>query len=81
MLFIIEDSDIASHACNNIPYDNINGVIKSLEEASEILFKWFNNNLMKTNAVKGLDVWVFGNEVSGCGFESICSCWQMSFIS
>ena len=28
------------------------GVIKSFEEASEILFKWFSDNLMKTNADK-----------------------------
>ena len=40
---------------DNTPYlsaDNINGVIKSLEEASEILFKWFSDNLMKINADK-----------------------------
>ena len=50
MFFIIEDTDIASYADDNTPYviaDNIDGVIKSLEEASEILFKWFNDNLMR----------------------------------
>ena len=55
MFFIIEDTDIASYADDNTPYviaDNIDGVIKSLEEASEILFKWFNNNLMRINANK-----------------------------
>ena len=55
MFFIIEDTDIASYADDNTPYviaDNIDGVIKSLEEASEILFKWFNDNLMKINADK-----------------------------
>ena len=55
MFFIIEDTDIASYVDDNTPYviaDNIDGVIKSLEEASEILFKWFNDNLMKTNAEK-----------------------------
>ena len=48
LFFIIEDIDIASYADDNTPYviaDNIDGVIKSLEEASEILFKWFNDNL------------------------------------
>ena len=48
LFFIIEDTDIASYADDNTPYviaDNIDGVIKSLEEASEILFKWFNENL------------------------------------
>ena len=55
MFFIIEDTDIASYADDNTPYviaDNIDGVIKSLEEASEILFKWFNDNLMRINADK-----------------------------
>ena len=55
LLFITEDIDIASYADDNTPYiiaDNIDGVIKSLEEASEILFKWFNDNLMRINADK-----------------------------
>ena len=55
LFFIIEDTDIASYADDNTPYviaDNIDGVIKSLEEASEILFKWFNDNLVKSNADK-----------------------------
>ena len=42
LFFIIEDTDIASYADDNTPYviaDNIDGVIKSLEEVSEILFK------------------------------------------
>ena len=53
LFFITEDTDIASYADDNTPYviaDNIDGVIKSLEEASEILFKWFNDNLIKINA-------------------------------
>ena len=53
--FIIEDTDIASYADDNTPYvsaDKIDGVIKSLEEASKILFKWFNDSLMKINADK-----------------------------
>ena len=47
MFSIIEDTDIAD---DNAPYvgaDNIDGVIKSLEEISEILFTWFNDNLWK----------------------------------
>ena len=55
LFFIIEDTEIASYADDNTPYviaDNIDGVIKSLEEASEILFKWFNDNLMRINADK-----------------------------
>ena len=51
----MEDSNITSCADDKTPYvsvDNIDGVIKSLEEASEILFKWFNDNLMKIKADK-----------------------------
>ena len=39
LFFIIEDADIVTYADENTPYfiaDNIDGVIKSLEEASEI---------------------------------------------
>ena len=54
LFFIIEDTDFASYADDNTLYviaDNINGVIKSLEEASENLFKFYlNDNLMKINA-------------------------------
>ena len=55
LFFIIEDTDIASYVDDSTPYiiaNNINGVIKSLEEASEILLKWFNDNLMRINADK-----------------------------
>ena len=53
LFFIIEDTD--SYANDNTPYviaHNIDGVNKSLEEASEILCKWFSDNLMKINADK-----------------------------
>ena len=39
LFFIIDDTETASYADDNTPYviaDNIDGVIKSLEEASEI---------------------------------------------
>ena len=55
LFFIIENTDIASYAGDNTPYisaDDIDGVIKSFEEASATLFKWFNDNLMKSNADK-----------------------------
>ena len=44
-----------SYADDNTPYvsaDNIDRFIKFLEEASEILFEWFNDNLMKINTDK-----------------------------
>ena len=55
MFFVIENTDIASYAADNTPYiiaDNIDGVIKSLEKASEILFRWFNDKVMRINAGK-----------------------------
>ena len=55
LFFIIQDTDIANYADGNTPYviaDNIDVVIKSLEEASEILFTSFNDNLMRINADK-----------------------------
>ena len=41
LFFIIEDADIVTYADENTPYfiaDNIDGVIKSLEEASQMSF-------------------------------------------
>ena len=52
MFFIIKDTDIDSYADDSTPCviaDNIDGVIKFLEEASEILFKWFNENENELN--------------------------------
>ena len=47
LFLIIEDTDIDSYTDDNTPYVsayNIDKDIKSLEEASEILFKWFSTN-------------------------------------
>ena len=55
LFFVIEDTDIASYADDNTPYiidDTVEGVIKSLEEVSKKLFKWFDDNLIKSNADK-----------------------------
>ena len=55
LFFVIEDTDIASYADDNTLYiidDTVEGVIKSLEEVSKKLFKWFDDNLMKSNADK-----------------------------
>ena len=55
LFFVIEDTDIASYADDNTPYiidDTVEGVIKSLEEVSKKLFKWFDDNLLKNNADK-----------------------------
>ena len=55
LFLIIEDTYNSSEVDDNTLYvsaDKIHGVVKSSEEASEILFKWFNDNLMKINIGK-----------------------------
>ena len=52
LFFIISNIDIASYADDNTPYiatDNIDDLIKSLEEAFTALFQWSDNNLLKNN--------------------------------
>ena len=47
--------DIANYADDNMPYataNDIGSLIASSEEASNSLFIWFHNNLMKNNADK-----------------------------
>ena len=55
LFFIVNCTDIANYADDNISYASANvidSLIASLEEASRSLFTWFNNNLMKSNADK-----------------------------
>ena len=52
LLFILNKIDIANYADGITPYtssSDVNRLIKSLEEASKELFKWFDGNLMKSN--------------------------------
>ena len=52
LFLIIGNIDIASYADDNTPYiaaDNTDALIKSLEEASTVLFQLFDNNLLKNN--------------------------------
>ena len=52
LFFILNKSDIANYADVNAPYTSSNDVNrrkKSLEESSKELFKWFDDNLMKSN--------------------------------
>ena len=53
--FIVDDIELASYSDNNTPSVRgkcIEEVIQSLEETSNVLFKWFLDNLMKINAGK-----------------------------
>ena len=55
LFFILNDVDNASYADDNTPYviaGDINSVIASLENASKVLFEWFENNLLKSNVAK-----------------------------
>ena len=52
---IFNKIDIVNNADDNTPYTSSNDVIrltKSLEEASKELFKWFDDNLIKSNSDK-----------------------------
>ena len=54
--FILNKTDIANYADDNTPYTSSNDVTglinSSLEETSKDLFKWFDNNLIKSNPDK-----------------------------
>ena len=55
LFFTVNDIDIASYVDDNTPYmiaDNVDDLITSLEQASNGLFEWFKNNLLKSNADK-----------------------------
>ena len=52
LFFVVNDSDIASYANGNTPNiiaDNMDGLITSLEQASNALFEWIQNNHLKSN--------------------------------
>ena len=49
------DVDIANYADDNTPHSikiNLNKVLHDLEKMSNTLFKWFTDNLLKTNPEK-----------------------------
>ena len=51
LFFTVNDINIASYADDNTPYiiaDNVDYLITSLEQASNDLFEWFKNNLLKS---------------------------------
>ena len=55
LFFILNKIDIANYADDNATYtssNDINGLMKSLEEASKELLKWLGDNLMKSNPDK-----------------------------
>ena len=48
----MNDVEFASYADDNTPFfvgDDLNDAILKLQNASETLFKWFNDNQMKAN--------------------------------
>ena len=55
LFFILNKFDVANYADDNLTYTNssdVNGLLKSLEEAAKELSKWFGDNLMKSDPVK-----------------------------
>ena len=55
LFFILNKIDIANYTDDKTPYtsyNDVNGLTKSLEEASKWFDKWFDINLMKSNSDK-----------------------------
>ena len=55
LFFVVNSTDIANYADDNTPYAtaiDIDSLLASPEVASNSLFTWFDNNLMKSNADK-----------------------------
>ena len=55
LFLFVEEVDIMSYADDNTPYvcsENINVTLEKLEEVGKILFEWFSNNFLKSNADK-----------------------------
>ena len=55
IFLIMENTDIASYAGDNTPYNtgnSIEKVIQKLEITSKTLFQWFSDNQMKVNSDK-----------------------------
>ena len=55
MFFLLKDMHVANYADDTTPYiygENIESVIKSLEQSADLLFNWFKSNQMKGNEDK-----------------------------
>ena len=54
LFFIISNINIASYADDNTSYIAVkkNDLTESLEEASTVLFQWFDKGFLKNNLVK-----------------------------
>ena len=55
LFFIVNSMDNANYANDNVPYatsNDVDSLTASLEEASNSLFNWFDNNPSKSNSDK-----------------------------
>ena len=55
MFFLLKDMHVANYADDTTPYiygENIESVIKSLEQSTNLLFDWFKSNQMNGNEDK-----------------------------
>ena len=55
MFYFLEDFDIVNYADDSTPYHadkNIEFLVNNLEHFSSILFKWLNDNSLKSNTGK-----------------------------
>ena len=55
IVFLLKDMHVANYSDDTTPYiygENIESVIKSLEQSANLLFNWFKSNQMKSNEDK-----------------------------
>ena len=55
LFFVVNEIDIASHANDSTPYmnaDNVDDLMTSLRQASNALFEWSQDNILKSNTDK-----------------------------
>ena len=55
MFYFLEDFDIVNYADDSTPYNadkNIEFLVNNLDHFSSILFKWLNDNSLKSNTGK-----------------------------
>ena len=55
LFLFVEEVDVMSYADGSTPYvcsENVDVTLEKLEEVGKVLFEWFSNNFLKTNADK-----------------------------
>ena len=67
MQFLYPNTDVASYADDSTSYmdgNNLDDLITSFEQASNILFEWIKNNIWKTNDNVSINVTGYKKDIS-----------------